>query len=210
MRPEELYQVLRRALDEGVSLNMSALWLVCVLSLLGGFIGSYLRTKGKNLADKEDIAELTNIVECIRAEHSKQLEMLAQQNRLILKSQDQEHELSMAALEKRLAAHQEAYALWWELLDNCYTKEDVVKSTMKCQEWWVNNNLYLSSDARLAFRLAYSAAFNHPDYLSFHEDAKLLKENFEDISRAGEVIIKSVSLPVWGASEFSPLGQTDG
>jgi len=76
------------------------LLLVSLLSLLGGFIGSYLRTKAKNLADKEDIEELTKKVESIRSEHNQQRVMLAHQNRTLLKSLDQKHELSMAPLEK--------------------------------------------------------------------------------------------------------------
>ena len=70
----------------------------------GAYFGTYLREKGKNLATKEDLAELTRIVEAIKNEHAKELE--------VVKGRQQ---LRMAALDKRLQAHQEAFALWRRL-----------------------------------------------------------------------------------------------
>ena len=49
--------------------------LVCIISLLFGFIGSltssYVKEKGKNIATKEDIANITTQIESVRSEFSK-------------------------------------------------------------------------------------------------------------------------------------------
>lgn len=205
MKPEELYEIIRKALEEGVSLDISTLVLLGILALLGGFLGSYLRTKGKNLATKEDIEAITKKIESIKAEYATQLELLAQEHRIFLKREEQRHDLSVAALEKRLAAHQEAYALWWNLMGNATNRGKVGDTVMKCQEWWVHNSLYLSSEARKAFSDAYHAAILHPNLLDSHSNADKIEDNWKTIVGAGEVLLKAVSLPSWGEDEFKPI-----
>jgi len=205
MKPEDLYAIIRRALEEGISLDTSTLLLVGILALVGAFLGSYLRTKAKNLATREDIESITKKVESIKAEYATQLELLTQEHRLFLKREEQRYDLSMAALEKRLAAHQEAYALWWDLMGNATNRDKVWGTVMKCQEWWVYNSLYLSSEARKAFNDAYHAAILHPDLLEAHKNADEIEDNWKIIVRAGEVLVKAVSLPSWGEDEFKPI-----
>ena len=52
--------------------------------LLKSFIPSYLSEKGRNLATKEDIAEITEKVESIRADHAKMIEEVRSNNQLKL------------------------------------------------------------------------------------------------------------------------------
>lgn len=204
MNSEPVYEIIKRALDEGVSLHTSALLLVGVLALIGSYIGSYLRIKARNLATKEDIVGITNKVESIKAEYARQFELLQQEHRQLLQEKELKYKLSVAALDKRLAAHQEAYALWWRLVGNA-TKKEGEKVAFECQEWWVHNSLYLSPDARKAFGQAYHLAFIHHDLLNEHADAGLIRNNWKTIFEAGETISKSVALPSWGDQEYSPI-----
>jgi len=205
MKAEQIYEIVRKALEEGVSLDLLSLVLLGLLALLGGFLGSYLRAKGKNLATKEDTREITRKVESVKAEYARHMELLAQKHRLFLQREERKHDLSLAALDKRLAAHQEAYALWWELMGSASKKEKVGEIVMKCQEWWVNNCLYLAPDVREAFRDSYHAAFLHSDLLYAREDASVIRDNFSRIRQAGQVIVKAVALPSWGDQEYKPL-----
>lgn len=66
---------------------------------------------------------------------------------------------------------------------------------MECQDWWDKNCLYLDSEVREAFRLAYHTAFQHRDLLRARANIKDIEKNWSDVKRAGEVIVKAVELP---------------
>src|SRR5207248_7668825 len=131
---------------------------------------------GKNLATKEDVGEITRIVENIRAESARELEEIRHQYRSILDSQGQRHQLRVAALERRLQAHQEAYTLWWNLLGAVHDEQRIGKIVMDCQDWWVKNCLYLDAEARSAFSAAYHAAQMHRGLLRPVPQAEAARE----------------------------------
>ena len=83
--------------------------LIPLLSLLFGYLGvffkSYSKKKGENLATKEDIAEITKKIEEVK----NQFFILQEENK-------QKNRLQLAALDKRLEKHQEAYSLIWKLI----------------------------------------------------------------------------------------------
>lgn len=110
-------------------------------------------------------------------------------------------QLRLAALDKRLQSHQEAFALWQRLLFINRQKKEATQLILDCQEWWNNNCLYLSADARAAFKKAYIAA----DYLSQPAEVQAgpdaMKKDMEDLKRAGEIILKGVNLPSIGEDE---------
>ena len=68
------------------------------------------------------------------------------------------HQLRLAALDRRLQAHQEAFALWRGLLADMHDPARIGDAVRKCEDWWNNNCLYLSPDARQAFVQAYLTA----------------------------------------------------
>jgi len=71
----------------------------------------------------------------IRSHFDRQLEEHAHENKLRL-----------AALEKRLEAHQHAYTLWRKLGNSIH--EGTLESVyFECEEWWDQNCLYLSPEA---------------------------------------------------------------
>ena len=79
MKPEEFYNILKKALEEGVSLDSKSLLILVSIALFSGFlvlIVSYLKNKGKNLADKEDIQKITALVEEVKTDFIKETEFL--------------------------------------------------------------------------------------------------------------------------------------
>jgi hypothetical protein len=70
----------------------------------------YLRERGKNLATKKDVGELTEKVEVVRSAFAADLE-----------DRKASHQLRAACLDRRLLAHQEAYTLWLDLVRMCTT-----------------------------------------------------------------------------------------
>lgn len=111
---------------------------------------------------------------------------------------DWKHQLRTAALEKRLQAHQEAYALWRSIRQ--LIGSDVGKPSLigECEKWWENNNLYLTAQARAAFIKAYHAASDIHKYKGVPEFSKLFIEAVEDIKNAGKIIVEGVNLPPIG------------
>lgn len=105
------------------------------------------------------------------------------------------HQLRIAALEKRLEAHQHAYTLWRKLLFADKRSKEIYDVVMECQDWWENNCLYLSSSAREAFFRAYHSARDHADLLRVPEKAELVKSAHQVVERAGKLILEAVSLP---------------
>lgn len=68
MTPEQLQQYVDAVLKQRDQFNLVLYPLVIVLSIGGAWLISYFREKGKNLATKEDISEITQKVESIRAD----------------------------------------------------------------------------------------------------------------------------------------------
>ena len=82
---------------EWISVLVNAI-IVLIGGLLLGYQKSYFKEKGKNLATKEDIEEITKKVEEVKSFYSQQLE-----------SQKFQNQLKLTALDKRLEKHQKAY-----------------------------------------------------------------------------------------------------
>lgn len=115
--------------------------------------------------------------------------------------------LRTAAIERRLQAHQEAFALWRDLL-GVYHDPKGVSVVIKAQTWWNNNCLYLEPDARQALVDAWSivslySADGRSGELDPHAAAQI-KQDFKDFHSAGDRILKAVALPPLAEREVSP------
>ncbi|WP_202619763.1 hypothetical protein, partial [Escherichia coli] len=75
------------------------------------FLSSYLSEKGKNLATREDIEEITRMVEGVRTQYMALVEELKAR-----------HQLRLAAVDRRLQAHQDAFALWRKIMAATHTE----------------------------------------------------------------------------------------
>ena len=168
-----------------------------VLAIVAGtaaYLGAYFRTKAANRAQREDIAELTKLVEGVRAEYAERFERLAQANREALAAGSHQYQLRLAVLEERFRAHQHAYALCRELFHAVHT-ERITDAVIKAQDWWEQNCLYLDADAREAFWRGIRAAGLHGELLRNRADSQLIRDNWKEMEDAQAAIERSVALP---------------
>jgi hypothetical protein len=184
MTPDQIKTAIEEALKNWQVFPWWAYLLLVILPACGSFFGAYLAEKAKNLATKEDIEEITEKVEAIRSLYAGQLE-----------EQKGKNQLRLASVDKRLAAHQEAFALWRKLLSVVHIKDKVGPVVFECQEWWDHNCLYLTEEARAAFQLGYSSAFHHGEMVRTQARSELIDENWKNFVRAGDVLVKAVALP---------------
>jgi len=114
---------------------------------------------------------------------------------------ERKHQLRLAAADKRLEAHQRAFALWRKLLHSVHNEKEIFNVVAECQEWWNNNCLYLSPEAREKFRFAYVCAASHNDYKKDRSNPELVRENWANIADAGPALVRGVELPTLGEEE---------
>lgn len=164
------------------------------------FFPAYLQEKGKNLATKEDISQITRQVEEVKDLYAKQLKVFEHQNAVALEQLRGQHQLRLAAVDRRLEAHQQAFALWRRLMSKVHS-EDVHKVVVECQSWWEENCLYLNAEVRDSFNRAYTAANSHYMLTQSPIDAKAMHENWTVIQKAAEDILEAVQLPSLGSRE---------
>lgn len=122
---------------------------------------------------------------------------MAHQNSLLLENARNKGQLRLAAVEQRIQAHQEAFALWRKLIGNVH-EDTITKVVMECQEWFNNNCLYLSAEAREALSDAYFAAHMHSSLLADRSNPEAVKENWDKIMGLGAKIVQAAELPTLG------------
>jgi len=150
---------------------------------LKSYLPTYFSKKAENLATREDIAAITHEIEGVKTQYA-----------VLVEESKARHQLRMAALDRRLQAHQEAFALWREILGGTHS-EAIGKVVLKCQDWWERNCLYLEPDVREAFVAAYSAANTHNAYVHAHADSQIITDNWKTIMRFPEVLFVAIQLP---------------
>jgi hypothetical protein len=170
---------------------------IAILIYFGkSFLGQYTAQKGRNLATKEDIAEITKKIEEVRSYYAERLEKLSFTNRLRL-----------AALDRRLETHQKAYTLWRDLLHSVYDQQAIGEKVLFCQKWWEENCIYLEKEAREGFYRAYIAAHGHHQLIDSHTNAEAVKASWAVIKNAGDEILRSVELPPIAEGESNVLSK---
>lgn len=153
--------------------------LTLAATAVAGFFGAYLATKGKNLADKEDIKRLTETTEGIKRDAA-----------ATLKALDYRQQLRMAAIDKRLQAHQEAYRLWSELFETLKASSDPAQNVAAIRLWLNSNCIFLESEVLVAIeKMLEVAMYWHSSGRKGH--LKVLRPVFD----AGNEIRKAVALP---------------
>jgi hypothetical protein len=163
--------------------------------LVKWFMPAYLGQKGRNLATKEDIAEITKKIEGVKLQFAE-----------VLEDRKAAHQMRMAALDRRLEAHQEAFALWRELVAMVYSPE-IGAIVLKCQDWWDKNCLYLEPDVRQAFIQSYTAAHSHRTLVDARPKPDVVTEHWDRVMRVGDLILAAVQLPALTSVEKQLLGE---
>ena len=107
MTPEQLETILRKVINEGVTLDIWYAITIAFLCLIGAGLGAYIRKKGDNLATKQDIGEITRTVQEVKAEFVKETEILKANLQII----SDEHQIRFSKLhEKRAEVISELYS----------------------------------------------------------------------------------------------------
>lgn len=104
MNYEQIKTIVEEVINNATIVNWWIYVLIIVFSAIGGFLGAYLKKKAENIATKEDIKDITKKIEDIRSQYNKQLELHKASLQL-------SNQLKLAALDKRLEKHQEAFTL---------------------------------------------------------------------------------------------------
>lgn len=173
--------------------SLQVLTIVLLAHLVWRYLSTYISKKGENLATKEDIATITGEIERVRQQYTTDLERLRASLDVI------SGRLRTAAVEKRLDKCQEAYTLWTELFWNIHDSDKLPQTVIKCQEWWVKNNLYLGSEASAAFKKAYVLA--NTFQMLPREQTDERERMFRDIEATGATIVSGAELPSLGEEE---------
>lgn len=161
----------------------SSLGAFIVFFFIKSYIPAYLSKKADNLATREDIAGITEEVERVRNQYS-----------ILLEELKAKHQLRLAALDRRLQAHQESFSLWRELYAKSRTPEQG-DAVLKCQKWWEENCLYLEPKVREAFVASYSAVSCHEGLLQANADVEVLKSNWREVMQFPNILFESIQLP---------------
>lgn len=189
-------------------LTSGAFAVALLIFIFRNHVKSYLNQKGKNLADKEDIAQLTAAVEAVKSDYAQQLREVTHKFDLMLEDRKSSNQLKMAALDKRLEAHQQAFALWRKLFGSVHSS-NIADVVIECQTWWENNCLYLEEEPRNAFSDAMFRAPLHGSLLQGARhggvDSETIQDNWRVISAAGGIIAKAVALPGLTTSEVKEI-----
>jgi len=98
----------------------------------------------------------------------------------------------LAALDARLAAYQEAFALARQMIRTLHDDEDIRhKVSIECDAFWDSKSLYLGSKARLAFRDAWSSYMSYFMLKEAHRKAAHSSQNKEYINEARNDLLKA-------------------
>jgi hypothetical protein len=179
----------------GMTATAAALIGVFLYFALKRYFGSYLDKKAANLADKEDIGDITRIVESIKLDHAREVTQLAE----LLRSRTS---MRLVAAEKRLEAHQRAYAIGITMQMYAHMSDTQKQASLR-EEWgvfWQQNSLYLEPAVRSAFLDAYSAFDLHMTFrdMGTHDPEKQARDaiaRMETMRKLTEVATEAVRLP---------------
>lgn len=117
----------------------------------------------------------------------------------IINRQQQHLHFRLVALDKRLEAHQQAFVLWKKLVSAAHNEGHRHEIVLTCQQWWIDNCLYLDPEVRKAFVDCYSSVWSYDAH-----DSSLRDDKWKKITCLGGVIEVAVGLPsIGGHKDFS-------
>jgi hypothetical protein len=184
---------------------------IVTLVIVGaGYWTTYWQERGRARATARSVKQLTRAVEDIKQENAQKLAEIQHQNAVLIEQLKSRHQLRLAAIDKRLQVHQEAFELWRLLIAKIHS-DDIRSAVQECVEWWEKNCLYLEESARNAFSRAMWSANDHKMLLDlpFRDSATVesVQKNWANIMDAGNIILNAVSLPGLTDAEKEELEQ---
>ena len=125
--------------------------------------------------------------------------------------ENRKQQWALAALDRRLQIAQEAYTHWVHVKSSVY-RDDLQSRLQATENWLIENCLYLDEPSRRAFLQCLSAASLHKSLVDEStkpwDDAyvKSIKDNWNRIVSAGQIIMESVDLTGDKIKEEDPRG----
>lgn len=159
---------------------------IVLYMLVTRWLSSYLNEKGKNLATKEDVAKITDLVKGVEHQYN-----------VLLEEMKSKQQLRMAALDRRLQVHQESFTFWQKLVGERIEGE--LHPVIQCQEWWYKNCLYLEPEVRAAFSAAYHAAHSREQSLAARDSGQHVIDAWKELMAFPTILFGAIKLP-----ELSP------
>ena len=95
--------------------------------------------------------------------------------------------------------------MWRKLLSSAHDEQTIGAVVNECQEWWNNNCLFLTAEAREKFQFAYICAASHKEYTRDRTNPELVTKNWKNITDAGEALVNGAALPTLGEKEAKIL-----
>ena len=125
----------------------------------------------------------------------------------------------MAALEKRLAVHQEAVAIWNSICNNLFNEQELYNVLAHAQEWYYQSCLYLDDIARNDFWNCLTQAPHYAGFVQNYNEVthqrggmrdeateRMIYESWDIIRKPGYSIPAGVKLPPFGSTD-PPLNE---
>ncbi|MFC5480563.1 hypothetical protein [Massilia suwonensis] len=155
------------------------------------WLSSYLNKKGENLATKEDIQAITHLVKGVEHQYN-----------VMVEEMKGKQQLRMAAMDKRLQAHQATLPLWRKVMLASADNSKIVRAYYDCRTWYYENCLYLEPEVRVAFCLAFSHALQ-VNVLREEEgdNEEEIERLWKDVIDFPDVLVKAVQLPALNPEE---------
>lgn len=186
--------------------------LVIDLALIGAglFFRSYLSEKGKHLATKEDIAQITRIAEEVKHQFVEEAAQREQDRKLIIEAFKAREGLRTLAGEVRLKTLQDAFVKWRELWDALRSAQlqDVMAQT---KEWWNQNCIYLDDPARQALNKLVSAiegwSLTAIGSGKTNQNAELPEKLMKQFWATADAIFEAAQLPALAQKELSDMSE---
>jgi hypothetical protein len=157
-------------------------WLLLLLvafvaGSLGTYVTAYFKKRAEDQATLQALEKITRTVEEVKSELQAR------------------HTLRFAALDRRLQAHQKAFAYCRQLHRVLNDHTELTKVSNAMIAWFDETGLYLEKEAGQAFWDAYHAALSYNVAHNQPRDTNLMKINWQAILNSQQIIMQTVELP---------------
>ena len=186
-----------------MSLELALLIVICGFFLLG----LYIRTFVKSTVERS-----------IEHQFALKLEQFKQDFEADWKTRERMDRFRLAAIDERLKTTQSAFRLWRKMSVTLHNKAIRPTIIQELLEFWDNNSLYMTSEARKAFRDAMNGYMNYEYLRSMVREQREDKEAkhmatdeimkaFEKITTLSIILEKSVDLESMGEDAVTINGK---
>lgn len=110
--------------------------------LLGALVVVVVNQRALRSAEKRAQQEMEQRVNIARVDMEARLAML---------ESEQKNKFKLAALDKRLLKHQEAFTLWIKFFHSFHSNK-ASEVALECENWWFENCLFLEQKPRASFK----------------------------------------------------------